>query len=138
VAGGVDRDESIAAIARAVADDAVRLARAEIELAKAEAIAGVKKMAVAIGLFAGAAVFVLFMAIFALGAVPTVLAGRFFSGWTWWLLMAGFFLLMAMLLAWVGFRSLRRGIGRGKNLVGSLKEDVAWFKRLTKRNASES
>jgi Putative Actinobacterial Holin-X, holin superfamily III len=138
VAGGVDRDDSIAAIARAVADDAVHLARAEIELAKAEAIAGVKKMAVAIGLFAGAAVFVLFMAIFALGAVPTVLAGRFFSGWTWWLLMAGFFLLMAMLLAWVGFRSLRRGIGRGKNLVGSLKEDVAWFKRLTKRNASES
>jgi len=35
-------------------------------------------------------------------------------------------------------RSLRRGIGRGKELVGSVKEDVAWFKRLTKRSASGS
>ncbi|MGH7723618.1 MAG: phage holin family protein [Candidatus Dormibacteria bacterium] len=131
-------DESIAAIAREVADDAVRLARAEIELAKVEAIAGVKKLAVAIGLFGGAAVFALFMAIFALGAVPTVLAGRFFSGWVWWLLMAALFLLIAALLAWAGFRSLRRGIGRGRELVGSVKEDVAWFKRLTRRNASES
>jgi small-conductance mechanosensitive channel len=138
VARATDRDQSIAAIAREVADDAVRLARAEIELAKAEAIAGVKKLAVAIGLFAGAGLFALFMAIFALGAVPTVLAGRFFSGWTWWLLMAAFFLLIAAILGWMGLRSLRRGIGRGKELVGSVKEDVAWFKRLTKRNASES
>jgi hypothetical protein len=137
LAGGV-RDESIAAIAREVADDAVRLARAEIELAKAEAIAGIKKLAVAIGLFAGAAVLALFMVIFALGSVPTVLAGHAFSGWVWWLLTAALFLLVAAVLAWMGFRSLRRGIGRGKELVGSVKEDVAWFKRLTRRNASES
>jgi uncharacterized membrane protein YqjE len=137
VAGGV-RDESIAAIAREVADDAVRLARAEIELAKAEAIAGVKKLALAIGLFAGAAMLALFMIIFALGSVPTVLAGRVFSGWVWWLLTAALFLLVAVVLGWMGFRSLRRGIGRGKELVGSVKEDVAWFKRLTRRNASES
>jgi uncharacterized membrane protein YqjE len=137
VAGGV-RDESIAAIAREIADDAVRLARAEIELAKAEAIAGVKKLALAIGLFAGAAMLALFMIIFALGSVPTVLAGRVFSGWVWWLLTAALFLLVAVVLGWMGFRSLRRGIGRGKELVGSVKEDVAWFKRLTRRNASES
>jgi hypothetical protein len=133
-----DRDESIAAIAREVADDAVRLARAEIELAKAQAIAGVKRIAVAVGLFAGAGVFALFMAIFALGAVPTALAGQAFSGWVWWLLMAALFLLTAGFLALLGFRSMRRGIGRGKELVGEVKEDVAWFKRLTKRNASES
>jgi hypothetical protein len=138
VAGRIDRDESIAAIAREVADDAVRLARAEIELAKAEAIAGVKKLAVAIGLFAGAAVLALFMIIFALGSVPTVLAGHAFSGWVWWLLTAALFLILAAVLGWLGFRSLRRGIGRGKELMGSVKEDVVWFKRLTKRNARES
>ena len=137
MAGGV-REESIAAIAREVADDAVRLARAEIELAKAEAIAGVKKLAVAIGLFAGAAVLALFMIIFALGSVPTVLAGHAFSGWVWWLLTAALFLILAAVLGWLGFRSLRRGIGRGKELMGSVKEDVVWFKRLTKRNARES
>jgi small-conductance mechanosensitive channel len=138
VATGKNRDESIAAIAREVADDAVRMARAEIELAKAQAIAGVKRVAVAAGMFAGAAVFALLMAIFALGAVPTVLAGRIFAGWAWWLLMAALFLLIAALLGLLGFRSLKRGIGSGKQLVGSVKEDVAWFKRLTKRNAKES
>ncbi len=138
MAGRIDRDESIAAIAREVADDAVRLARAEIELAKAEAIAGVKKLAVAIGLFAGAAVLALFMIIFALGSVPTVLAGHAFSGWVWWLLTAALFLILAAVLGWLGFRSLRRGIGRGKELMGSVKEDVVWFKRLAKRNARES
>ncbi len=138
MATGTDRDESIAGIAREVADDAVRLAKAEIELAKAEAIAGVKRLAVALGLFAGAGVFALFMIIFALGAVPTVLAGHVFSGWTWWLLTAALFLLVAALLALLGFRSLKRGIGTGKQLVGEVKEDVAWLKRLTKRNAKES
>ena len=138
MAARTEPDESIAAIAREVADDAVRLAKAEIELAKAEAIAGVKRLAVAIGFFAGAGVFALFMVIFALGAVPTVLAGHAFSGWVWWLLTAALFLLIAALLAAIGFRSLRRGIGTGKQLVGSVKEDVAWFKRLTKRNAKES
>ena len=138
MAAGTERDESIAAIAREVADDAVRLAKAEIELAKAQAIAGVKRVAVAIGFFAGAAVLALFMIISALGAVPTALAGHVFSGWTWWLLMAALFLILAALLALVGFRSLKRGIDSGKQLVGEAKEDVAWFKRLTKRNAKES
>jgi phosphotransferase system glucose/maltose/N-acetylglucosamine-specific IIC component len=138
VSTGTEREESIAAIAREVADDAVRLARAEIELAKAQAVAGVKRVAVAAGMFAGAVVFALLMAIFALGAVPTVLAGRIFSGWIWWLLMAALFLIIAALLGLLGFRSLRRGIGSGKQLVGSVKEDMAWLKRLTKRNAKES
>ena len=76
MAAAPEREESLAAMVREVADDAVRLARAEIELAKAEAIAGIKRVALAIGLFAGAAVFALFMIGFALGAVPTLLAGR--------------------------------------------------------------
>ena len=131
-------DDSIAAIARELADDAVRLARAEVELAKAEAIAGVKRVAVAAGLFAAAGVFLLFTLIFAFGAVPTVLGGHAFSTWVWWLLTAALFLIVAGLLGMLGFRALRRGIGRGKELVGSVKEDVAWFKRLTKRNANGS
>ncbi len=133
-----ERDEGIAGIAREVVDDAVRLARAEVELAKAEVMAGVKRIAVAAGLLAAAVLFVLFMVIFALASVPTALAGHAFSGWVWWLLMAVLFLLVAAILGWMGYRSLQRGIGRGKELVGSVKEDVAWFKRLTRRNASGS
>ena len=138
MATGGATDDSIAAIARSVADDAVRLAKAEIELAKLQAIASVKKVAVAAGLLAGAGLFALFMVVFAIGAVPTFLAGVVFSGWVWWLLTAALFLLMALFLVFIGIRSLRRGLGGGKELVGSVKEDVTWLKQLTKRNESES
>ena len=131
-------DESIAAIAAEIADDAVRLAKAEIEVAKLEAIASVKRFAVAIGLFAGAALLLLFTTIFALAALPTFLGGVLFSAWVWWDLVALLFLVGAALLGLMGFRSLRRGLGTGKQLVGSVKEDVAWLKRLAKRNASGS
>ena len=135
---GAERDESIPAMVRELADDAVRLAKAEIELAKAEAIAAVKRMAVAVAFFAAAAFFLLMMVIFALGSVPTALAGHIFSGWLWWLLMAALFLLAGGALALVGLRSMKRSFGTGKELVGSVKEDVTWLKRLTKRNASGS
>lgn len=137
MAGG-SGEESVAAIAREIADDAVRLAKAEIDLAKLQAIASIKRFAVAIGFLVGALLFTLFAAIFALGAVPTALAGHAFSGWVWWLLMAALFLLVGGLIGFLSYRSARRGIGGGKQLVGSVKEDVAWLKRLTKRNASES
>lgn len=133
-----ERDDSIPAIAREVADDAVRLAKAEIELAKAEAIAAVKRLAVAVALFAAAGFFLLLMVIFALGAVPTFLAGRVFSGWTWWLFSAALFLVVGGILAMSGWRSLKRARRTGMELVGSVKEDVTWVKRLTKRNASGS
>jgi cation transport ATPase len=133
-----ERDDSIPAIAREVADDAVRLAKAEIELAKAEAIAAVKRLAVASALFAAAGFFLLLMVIFALGAVPTFLAGRVFSGWTWWLFSAALFLVVGGMLAMSGWRSLKRARRTGMELVGSVKEDVTWVKRLTKRNASGS
>jgi membrane protein implicated in regulation of membrane protease activity len=78
------------------------------------------------------------MVIFALGAVPTFLAGRVFSGWTWWLFSAALFLVVGGMLAMSGWRSLKRARRTGMELVGSVKEDVTWVKRLTKRNASGS
>lgn len=131
-------DESLAGLARQVADDAVRLARAEIEFAKAEALAAVRRLVVAAALLGVAALLGLLMVIFALGAAPTALAGHVFSGWVWWLLTALLFAILAAVVALSGVRRLRRGLGTGKELVGSVKEDAAWLKRLTKRNASGS
>lgn len=138
MAGDEGGDDSLAATLRAVADDAVRLARAEIEFARVEAIAGIKRVMVAAALLAAAGLVALFMLIFALGAVPTVLAGHLFSGWVWWLLTAALFAIVAVVLVLMGIRRLRRGIGTGRQLVGSVKEDVAWLRRLTRRNASGS
>ena len=131
-------EESIPAIVREAIDDAVKLARAEIAYAKAEALAAVLRFAFAAAFFAVALTLLLFTAIFALGSVPTFLAGRVFSGWVWWLLMAALFVLMAGFFAILGLRRLRRGIRTTTSLTGSLKEDIAWLKGLTRRNASES
>lgn len=131
-------DEGIPAIVREAIDDAVRLARAEIAYAKAEALAAMLRFAFAAAFFVVALLLLLFVAIFALGSVPTALAGHVFSGWVWWLLMAALFLLAALLFALLGYRRLRRGIGTTTTLINSMKEDFAWLKGLTKRNASGS
>ena len=131
-------DEGIPTLVREAIDDAVRLARAEIAYAKAEALTAMLRFAFAAAFFVVSLLLLLFVAIFALGSVPTFLAGRVFSGWVWWLLMAAFFLLLTLLFAYLGYRRLRRGIGTTTTLIDSVKEDIAWLKGLTRRNASGS
>lgn len=123
---------------REAIDGAVRMARAEIAFAKAEVVAVALRFAVAAAFFAGALLFLLFAAIFALGTVPTFLAGRVFSGWVWWLLTAALLLLFAVLAGLTGLRRMKRGIGTTTTFIGSLKEDIAWLRGLTKRNVSGS
>ncbi|MHB8718549.1 MAG: phage holin family protein [Candidatus Dormibacteria bacterium] len=131
-------DEGIPAMVLEAIDDAVRLARAEIAYAKAEALAAALRFAVAAAFFAGALLGLLVAAVFALGSVPTFLAGRVFSGWVWWLLTAALLLVLAALAALTGLRRMKRGIGTTTTFVGSLKEDIAWLRGLTKRNVSGS
>ena len=131
-------DEGIPDLVREAIDNAVRMARAEIEYARAEALSALLRFALAAAFFVVALLLLLFVAIFALGAVPTFLAGVVFSGWVWWLLMAALFLLLALAFVLAGYRRLRKGIGTTTTLVGSLKEDIAWLKGLTRRNASGS
>ena len=131
-------DEGIPELVREAIDNAVQLARAEIEFAKAEALSAMLRFALAAAFFVVALLLLLFVLIFALGAVPTFLAGVVFSGWVWWLLTAAFFLLLALAVLLIGYRRLRRGIGATTTLIASLKEDIAWLKGLTRRNAGGS
>jgi hypothetical protein len=107
----------------------------EVELLKAEVIGKLKALGVGAGLLAGAAVVLLFMigvlltaAVFALSLVM--------PGWLAALIVAVFLLIVAGVLALIGYRILKRGIPPvPKESIDSLKRDYrairGWGKRGT-------
>lgn len=107
----------------------------EVELLKAEVIGKLKALGVGAGLLAGAAVVLLFMigllltaAVFALSLVM--------PGWLAALIIAVFLLIVAGILALIGYRILKRGIPPvPKESIDSLKRDYrairGWGKRGT-------
>src|SRR5580704_10102810 len=131
--------ESIAAIGRQIAGDATQLVRDEVALAKAELGRSVKKMAVAVGLFAAAGVCFILMAMAGLGALADGLGTAIFGhAWIGWLVLVGVFLLLTLFLGLLGYRKVRKTIGGGKRTVSNIKEDVEWLKQLTKLDNKET
>lgn len=132
-------EDSLVALGRRVGDDAARLVRAEIELAKAQAIEAVKRVAIAAAMLAVAGLLVLFMAIFALAALPERFGGTLLGdSWKGWGVMAALFLVTAMALVGLGVSRVMRTVRATKGTVDSMKEDVAWAKRLTRRDGRSS
>ena len=125
-------------LARQVVEDAIKLARAEMEVVGAELKRAVIQLAVAIALIMVAAVFLLIGVIEALGALPsglTILG----SEWARWAALGGIFLILAMVLIFFGQSRARKAIKRGrKNVQETLKEDAEWLRELTKRSVSGS
>ena len=105
----------------------------EVELLKAEIIGKLKALGVGAGLLLGAAVVVLF----ALGVLFTagILAlGQIMPGWLAALLVALLLLIVAAILALVGFRILKRGIPPiPKDSIDSLQKDVRALRGIGKR-----
>lgn len=136
---GSDGADGLAAIGHELADDAVRLVRAEINLAKAQLREAAVRMAVGIACFLVAAVLLLLFFVEAASAVPAHYSGSIFGNdWLGWVAFGGVFLVLALLLAFVGYRLLRHGVKEGKATQQQLKEDAEWLKGLTKRGSSES
>ena len=79
-------EEGLGALGRDVADDAMRLVRAEIEVAKAELKDAARRLMVAVVLLTLAAVLLLIGVIEALGAAPEAVSQRLFGNrWLGWL-----------------------------------------------------
>ena len=132
-------DTGLGAIGREVADDAVKLVRAEIELAKAQMKEAALRLAVGIGLVIAALVLLFIGAIEALSGLPAAFSAPLFGNtWLGWVAFGGVFLVAAVLLALVGTVALRRSFSRGKQTMVAFKEDAEWLKGLTKRGSSES
>jgi len=105
----------------------------EVELLKAELVAKLKALGVGAGLLAGAAVVLLFM----IGVLLTsaVLAlSLVMPGWLAALIVAAFLLIVAGILALIGYRILKRGIPPvPTESIDSLQKDYRAIRGIGKR-----
>lgn len=132
-------DEGLGALGRDVADDAVRLVRAEIELAKAQAKDAAKRLIIAVVLLVTAAMLLLIGVIEALGSAPAAFSQRLFgNGWLGWVALGGLLMVLGLLVALLGTLAVRQSLREGKQTVGTFKEDTEWLKGLTRRGSSGS
>jgi predicted ferric reductase len=125
-------------LARQVVEDAIKLARAELNVIGAELKRAVIQLVIAMALIIVASVFLLIAVIEALGALPS---GLDILGpeWVRWLALGGIFLILAAVLIFFGQSRARKAIKRGrKSIEGTLKEDAEWLRDLTKRSVSGS
>ena len=126
------QNESIIGLARSVVRGFVALARLEVTRARqeiagmaSESLAGVIRVAIAAGLVIMAAISALLFVILGIAALSGL------PGWLVALLVSVVLTALAALLAWRGIRRIR--IGPPEETIASLKEDVAWAKRLLRR-----
>jgi protein-S-isoprenylcysteine O-methyltransferase Ste14 len=127
-------DESLGDIGRQIADDAARLVRMEIELAKARMKETARRAIVAIAMLVLALPLLLVGAALAFAALPK----HFGDVWWSWALAGTGFLLLALLLLGIAGLSGRAAIRSQKEAVAGFKEDVAWVKQLTRRDTRSS
>jgi Putative Actinobacterial Holin-X, holin superfamily III len=127
-------EESLGDIGRQIADDAARLVRMEVELAKAGMFESLKRGAVAIGLIALAMPLILVGMALAFSALPK----HFGDVWWSWALAGAGFLLVALFLGLLAGLRIRAMVKTQKETIAAIKEDVAWVKQLTRRDKSET
>lgn len=112
--------ELIADVPRLVSE----LVTAEIEQLKAEMTAKLKALGIGAGLLAGAAVVLLFMVGVLLTAAILALA-LVMPGWAAALIVAGVLLIIAAILAWVGYTKLKAGVPPvPEDTIDSVKRDI--------------
>ena len=105
----------------------------EVELLKAEVIGKLKALGIGAGLLAGAAVVLLFMVGTLLTAAILAL-GQLMPGWLAALIVAVFLLIVAGILALIGYRILKRGIPPvPTQSIDSLQKDYRAIRGIGKR-----
>jgi hypothetical protein len=124
--------ESLSDIGRQVADDAARLVRMEIELAKAGMVESIRRGVVAIALVLVALPLLLIGMALAFAALPK----HFGDVWWSWALAGAGFLLVAVLLIGIAALRIRAMVRTQQQTISAIKEDVAWVKQLTRRDKS--
>lgn len=120
-----------------ITDDLRELARLEAELAKAEV--DENRKALQSGAISGvmAGVFAFWILGFLGGAMTFGLA-EFWPLWLSALVTAGTFLLLAAITGIVARSRFKKFSPTPQRTIASIKEDLAWLRRLTKRNAASA
>ena len=119
---------SLADLGRQLIDEARGLVRKEIELAKVEVLELVKTNAVAVGLFAAAAVLLLIVLVMLQVAVIVTLLVTLGQAAAWYLAWAlfGFWVVLIAVLALIGKAKLR--FKPPEKTIATLKGDIEWAK----------
>lgn len=129
--------ESLGDLGRQLADDAARMVRLEIELAKAEMRAKMRRAMIGIAFGVVAATFAFIALIFALATIPVGGFMHVVPEWLGWLITAFIFIVIAALFGWRAARRLQ-SLRETPETVTSIRENVEWAKRLTRRSGSSS
>jgi Putative Actinobacterial Holin-X, holin superfamily III len=138
-AAAPQHDPNVASLGADVANDLVRLVRAEINLAKVQLTSALIRIAIAAALLVVALLLLLFAVIEALGTVPSRYSVQLFgNGWLGWLILGGLFFVLALVFGLIGTLRLRAALRVGKQTLATLKEDSEWVKHLTRRAGSGS
>jgi hypothetical protein len=122
-------------MAREIAEEAVRMIRADVELVKKDMQATLRRVIFVVIFLMLSAFAGLIAVVEALGAVPATFGPRLFGSnpWAPWLALGGVFLLLALLLALLGTLGTRGAFRSGRRVVNAIKEDVDWFRRVARR-----
>lgn len=118
------RTESTGELASGIVEDAQRLVRLEIELAKTELKEMALRNAVAMGLLLGTGA-LLFIALLVAVPVTLVLLG---GHWWWGLVWLGAYLVIGIVLALIGVKMLKL---KPQRTLDSMQETKEWFSDLT-------
>jgi uncharacterized membrane protein YqjE len=131
-------EEDLAALGHRISEDAVRLVRLEIELAKAQAKEAALRFLWA-GVWLGVALVCAALGvIYALGAVPEAIGPPIHDEWTGWVVFGLFLLLLAAAFGYAGFRRVMSTVRTTRDAVSSIKEDFEWVKELPRRGVERS
>lgn len=129
---GPTGEESVAELTRRLSDEATRLVRAEVELAKAELAAKGKRVGVGAGMFGGAGLVGLY-ALGALTAAVILALSTAVAGWLAALIVAVVYAAVAGVLALRGKSQVQSATPPvPERAVESVKEDVEWTKQRVK------
>jgi len=123
-----EQARSTAQVVKDVTAHAQTIIRKELELARIELQEGVKAQMTAIGLFAGAGLFGLFVLVFA-GVTAAVALENVLAPWAAWLIVTGVFLLIAVVAALAGKRIIGRASLSPDRTKDSIEEVATWAKQ---------
>ena len=127
--------ESIFGLARQLVSGVIGLARLEVQHGRAEIGAKLSRLpGVAIRLGLGVAFVLMFLIALVVFIVLGVAA---LTGLPEWLIALGalfLFLGIGILFLWLGFNAARGAVPQPKETIASVQEDIAWLKRLLRRD----
>jgi Putative Actinobacterial Holin-X, holin superfamily III len=122
---------SVGDLVQAASAQLSTLLRAEIELAKAEMSATVKRAAVGAGLLGAAAAVLLVALPFFLIFIAELLVDPVgLPRWSAYLIVWGAFLIIAGILAWIGLRTVKR-MRKPERTIETVKETARWARHPT-------